>query len=297
LLDDIKELVASQSDSGRPKILYHYTSQDAAKSILAGNAIWATDVRFLNDSSEYSHGMATAFAVAMLAQINATGFYREVLEAATRRLVPYDPPKLYVSSFSTDGDSRSQWGLYCPAEDGVAIGFDHESLRRFATVGPAYPSTPRRSPSGAPLSARLDPCVYAERTQQKLVAQFLNRVSAAAEAGPPPSAEEFADDILRTASTFAAVLKHPMFVDEKEWRLVEVNVPAGRVKTRMRRGLSVEYIEVPLGTGPAELPVAELVVGPQRSLGVAVETWEEWLSAKGLGKIPVLGSDVPLVNL
>jgi RNA:NAD 2'-phosphotransferase (TPT1/KptA family) len=36
-----------------PDVLYHYTSMEAAISIVKNTAIWATDISYLNDSSEY----------------------------------------------------------------------------------------------------------------------------------------------------------------------------------------------------------------------------------------------------
>jgi hypothetical protein len=40
-----------------PATLYHYTSVDGLLGILRSKRIWATDIRFLNDRSEFFHAM------------------------------------------------------------------------------------------------------------------------------------------------------------------------------------------------------------------------------------------------
>jgi hypothetical protein len=40
-----------------PPVLFHYTGSDALLSILGNNCLWATSARYMNDSTEYSHGM------------------------------------------------------------------------------------------------------------------------------------------------------------------------------------------------------------------------------------------------
>jgi hypothetical protein len=39
-----------------PGPVFHYTDQAGSLGIIQTKAIWATDLRYLNDSREYSHG-------------------------------------------------------------------------------------------------------------------------------------------------------------------------------------------------------------------------------------------------
>jgi hypothetical protein len=39
----------------RPKALYHYTSQAGLIGIVKSMKLWATSIRYLNDSREYNH--------------------------------------------------------------------------------------------------------------------------------------------------------------------------------------------------------------------------------------------------
>jgi hypothetical protein len=57
-------------DQAKPKaLLYHYTDQRGLLGILRSQSIWATHIRYLNDSSEYNHvqiSLSRAFPVALI---------------------------------------------------------------------------------------------------------------------------------------------------------------------------------------------------------------------------------------
>src|SRR2546423_10494745 len=40
-----------------PRLLYHYTSADGLLGMLQGRQLWATNVRFMNDTSELAYGI------------------------------------------------------------------------------------------------------------------------------------------------------------------------------------------------------------------------------------------------
>src|SRR5712671_6860096 len=40
-----------------PRLLYHYTSADGLLGMLEGRQLWATNVRFMNDTSELGYGI------------------------------------------------------------------------------------------------------------------------------------------------------------------------------------------------------------------------------------------------
>ena len=39
------------------KALYHYTNLEGAKGIISNKTFWASHIKFMNDSKEYSHGL------------------------------------------------------------------------------------------------------------------------------------------------------------------------------------------------------------------------------------------------
>ncbi|CED59186.1 Putative uncharacterized protein [Moritella viscosa] len=89
-------------------IYWHYTSFEALVSILStdnefGPTIRATNINFLNDKSEFSHGEKI---------VNNNG-YKTIRTS----------DNIYSFSLSKAEDSLYQWLQYTPKETGVAIGF------------------------------------------------------------------------------------------------------------------------------------------------------------------------------
>jgi hypothetical protein len=56
-------------DQPLPEFLYHYTGSDAFLKITETGRMWATNIMFLNDASEFKHGakLADEEAAALLA--------------------------------------------------------------------------------------------------------------------------------------------------------------------------------------------------------------------------------------
>ena len=101
--------------------LHHYTSFDGLMGILTSNAVWATDVRFLNDDTELDHGKRICFDA--------------LIAIRDRRLVPYVGAiaralddnfalQTFVACFSRSGTLESQWMDYADRHRGFAIAFD-----------------------------------------------------------------------------------------------------------------------------------------------------------------------------
>ena len=40
-----------------PEVIYHYTTQAGLLGIIGNGEIWASDLRYLNDSAEYHHAL------------------------------------------------------------------------------------------------------------------------------------------------------------------------------------------------------------------------------------------------
>jgi hypothetical protein len=64
ILDDVKDYKAIQGPSRRPKVLYHYTSAEAAARIITDGRLWATEISDVNDWSEFRHGLGIALEIA-----------------------------------------------------------------------------------------------------------------------------------------------------------------------------------------------------------------------------------------
>src|SRR5260370_39575433 len=117
-----------------PEILWHYTSLEALMAILKSGSIWASHIRYLNDTSEYDHMVQTIDKRACVLQEHA---YEQGHWAAGRTAALTSIHKIlktginrvsYVASFSAKRDDLSQCRGYCPPGPGVCIGFKTSAI-------------------------------------------------------------------------------------------------------------------------------------------------------------------------
>ena len=127
-------------------MLYHYTTQHGLLGILKQKSIWATHIRYLNDTSEgnivsqvifeeFSGRFNTAplFQTLGIATDKAEGVVESVDEDTLGQgsaMASYvTSQNVFVSSFSEHGDSLSQWRAYSERSGGYSVGFRPEYLR------------------------------------------------------------------------------------------------------------------------------------------------------------------------
>ncbi|HBS7744032.1 TPA: DUF2971 domain-containing protein [Klebsiella pneumoniae] len=123
--------------------LYHYTTLDGFLGIINENALWATNIKHLNDSSELSHG------IHILEQSidhvkNNSNINHEWIEEIKKQIKVLDSTSahdIYVTCFLSsvkpngeivDGsDLLSQWRGYSKSQQGICIVFEHDRLINF----------------------------------------------------------------------------------------------------------------------------------------------------------------------
>jgi hypothetical protein len=155
------------SEQSPPEILYHYTSQAGLLGIIESKCIWATEIRYLNDASEFQYFLD------LVREVRA-----EFIDEANEPLIGYSPEQniisdgistlmsittlfntqvkfpYFVVSFTAQGDLLSQWRAYARDDIGFSIGFSHAKLEQLANrnkfwlVRCTYPMSP------SPLSRR-----------------------------------------------------------------------------------------------------------------------------------------------
>ena len=125
-------------------IIWHYTSMDVfTKMMLGETGLYATHIRFLNDSSEFRYGLELIkdymdeerFGTQSQKHNSYTeqfyNFICQQLGMKQLNLVMNILEKvndIYVTCFSRDCDSLYQWRCYTP-QGGVALGFSRKALR------------------------------------------------------------------------------------------------------------------------------------------------------------------------
>ena len=269
---------------GPPDLLYHYTGLEGLVGILRERMIWATDVRFLNDTSEvhYSRQVIGRRAADREVELSETygGFLAHGTAAGLGGSVMF--PDTFVASFCEDGDNLTQWRTYGRGGHGFALGFCWESLRRLSQV----------------YSYSLVRIIYDTARQDERVDHVIDEAADqyAAWGGETPDLTSAKQVLLVTYALMVALwsIKHPSYADEREWRLVHMMFPLDPPPTPFLRDGPSEltpYEKVPLNAVLGGFPLKEIVLGPC-ALDTRLQV-EARLAENGMGDVVVRDSDVP----
>ncbi len=115
---------------------FHYTTAYGLQGILKERAFWATDANYLNDFQETQHGIGYAREWVKRHRDNLLKNHGTKVVTAIENNLQSEPgrqsgPRMFVCSFSKDGDSLSQWRAY-GGEGGYSIGLHGSHIREKA---------------------------------------------------------------------------------------------------------------------------------------------------------------------
>jgi hypothetical protein len=276
-----------------PAILYHYTSMNVLEKITDTGELWASEARFLNDSTEYEH--ARAYIRGMLEDRvkKSALLYRikEDLPIIDRRSDEYD---VFITSFSSEGDSLPQWRGYCSDGHGVAIGFNPDALTGGdVEIGKSFRPVPDDEPA---IEWSLLKCVYTDREKKKLIGDNIDGYLEVVKGKHPTlSPNRGATFLLSTIQMCRPLFKNASFKEEQEWRLV-VNCYYDHEPKRHFRiwgSTAVPFIKIDVRKKYKHDFIKEVVIGPCSNEDLAVRGVDRLLAGRGLGKGKVRKSNIP----
>jgi len=287
------------------KSLYHYTSLNGILGILRSRSIWATHVSYLNDASEFFHGLE--FAKQIASGIFMEDDYLAAFGWAVRHaLEEISTDDLYVTSLSEKADLLSQWRGYCPTGAGLCLGFDISHLRSFCEAR----------------GYRLEQCIYEHNKQIQQIELLVNQCF---ERFPKPNLTRTdyerldskgqvnaeIDYRLRTSEgldkpqAYAAVgwfcteiselvplFKNEGFHEEAEWRIVAKG-PQEKVQFRANSSYLAPYVALEILSGATESALREVIIGPNPNQNRCESSVKMMLASCGLGDVKVLTSPLP----
>lgn len=197
-----------------PSRLYHYTTIDGLVGITSTGSLWASDARFMNDSSELS------YAIGLIKEI-IDEVFSGVKDEALKKLLSNssghaktfaNAERPFIACFCEIDDLLSQWRGYGTDKAPVSLGLDLRAT-----------SLPKRT--------FLRKVIYDPEEQRRLVRAvveiwlgtiktLLNRNDSIWPSEVPPS---LAVSALQGAlAEHHLCFKHPTFSEEKEWRLIKL---------------------------------------------------------------------------
>lgn len=201
-----------------PPTVFHYTDTAGLLGILESGQLWATDYRFLNDSSEiaYSYRLAAEVAAEFAGRRSelAASFVDHI--ATVGRPSVYVDTPYYLCCFSAADNSLSQWRAY-GGRQGFSLAFPGD-----VSTHPGNHPRGRQNPGVTLLKVIYDPEVHRGYIRA-LVSGLLDVLEAdvVTKSASPDIALDFVipfywGQLDRASYRF----KHPDFAVEEEWRLV-----------------------------------------------------------------------------
>jgi hypothetical protein len=281
-----------------PDLLFHYTNSNGLLGILSSGRLWATNYRFLNDSSEIAYGVAVFEAVLQERVVQAQNDVIAIFLERTRITAnPFDGMfDCYVSCFCERDDLLNQWRMYATSGGGFAMGLQTKQI-------------------GLRLGVRhqdqtffLRKVIYSEATQRQLIAEVLDNTIAALRDATQGMSIADANTLIARCCRFVRAetadyfmcFKHPAFEVEQEWRLCHVIAPTQEAHVLFREGSYglTPYVALdptPMaGVHANKIPLARITHGPVKDPTNVRYALRQLLTAKGYAPTEIAGSTLPM---
>jgi len=225
------------------RILYHYTNREGLLGIISSQELWATDINYLNDSSEFKYAKDILYDEVSIIGASEPKDKRSFFENFLNRIY-YFHPNLFCFSLSKNDDQLSQWRAYCQPNNGYSIGFNVNKLLNMINKF-----------DGAKLSeVDYDSSNHSLKIK-KIVSSTLSKKNI--------DDDKIIDDILNEFISYAPYIKHQTFSEEDEFRIIFILSDILMKEIRFRTGKSflIPYYPIVFNK-PDILPIEEIVIGP-----------------------------------
>lgn len=281
-----------------PDLLFHYTNAGGLLGILSTSRIWATNYRFLNDSSEIAYGAAIFEAVVQERSAQVDSDVIAVFLERTRVTAnAFDGMfDCYVACFCERDDLLNQWRVYANAGGGFALGLETKQIAmRWGDLRPDQVCFLRK-------------VIYDEALQRKLIAEVLDTTIAALASATQGMSITDANNLIARCCQFVRAntaeylmcFKHPAFEVEQEWRLCHVTTHREEDHVMFRDGHYglTPYVSLdptPMaGVHTNKLPLTRITHGPTIDPTNVRYALGKLLGAKGYAFTEVAGSKLPV---
>jgi hypothetical protein len=262
------------------RTLYHYTTQAGLLGILESGSIWASEIRFLNDSTEFRTALDAVGAELRrrLDDLDSKEA-RERAGAILQEFTVLDEASIFVLALTEEGDDLSQWRAYSGQHSGFALGFDIDKLTSL----------------GGEHGFSLESCLYEAPEHALLVATIVDTALVWLGEGDRMTRRR-RREFHRTMLETAPLLKDHNFRAENEWRLVSASHDAGSPEIGFRSGRStfIPYYRLPLFAADGCTPLSSVTVGPTPHTDLATNSTCALLRARGFKEVVVHESRIPL---
>jgi hypothetical protein len=241
-------LFAEHLEKSPPDFIYHYTNADALLNICKTSTLRATQVDYLNDSTEFQ-GALDMLKARLTQEFDPADTTVDINTLPLRKKIalklwniftePLRTTSIFVICFCCKGDILSQWRGYS-GSFGYSIGFRTEKLQNVA--------------NGAGFV--LGKCIYEMNTQKTIIDEICSHFL--------DSGRNYIDimsEIGRVLLECGAFFKDKAFAEENEWRLVSRPPAPSEIEYRRGKSMIIPYISMPIGKA-VNSSIDHMYVGP-----------------------------------
>jgi hypothetical protein len=322
----IEEQERQQGDvqPGR-ELLYHYTDQKGLLGILKDKCIWATHLRYLNDTSEggivfrvvldelnsriNSDSMMEFFGMQPVKRTGKIECEDEQIHSQGVAMSSWVTSQdVFVTSFSEEGNLLSQWRAYSGVSGGYSIGFSRSYL---CAVGQHFLlDQPGRF--YCDLNALIGCRYYDKKEEERLkrdvediVTAYITEATSKKQSVPGTGIEGFntpgaiALKYFLSLGTRSAITKDEAFSEEAEWRFafhLNRNNTHSDLEFRAGHSMLTPYLRIPLEWDDQPIGIKEIIVGPCPHTDEAMRSVQMMLKTQGIQGVEVVPSKIPYRN-
>ena len=315
-----------------PTMLYHYASSGGFRGVIEHNALWATDVRFLNDAQEVRYAWdefqrVLADRVAMPSPYQQA-YQTELDVIASLKATDLDEMefRVFATCLSELSDDVPQWRSYAADGHGVALGFDSEQILMLKVPYFTHTANGELEPLQAVNTgehmhwpAVLRQVTYGEQARDRAITEQLEQIEFACETDNVSSAYSRTYNLIHRVPSHLeslAHVKHDGFNSEHEWRLTIPEHHPGSTASQISALTNLEpgvlwssmpkiTVDVKFREGGqalfkpyAEVPfpksaLVEVVLGPNVNADLALPVFRRLLNRHGYQHTEITPSAMP----
>jgi hypothetical protein len=262
-----------------PQTLYHYTSLHGLFEIIKTKSIWATDILYLNDASEFEFTKNIIISQLEKNPSDIAVLMINSFDEIFKYLTPH------VCSFSERGDLLSQWRGYCPQGSGFSIGFDANKLIENLKNN----------------LFEISQCIYDHKEQEDIIDKLLKEMDDEFIRVPNLNDVTVKEALLmKFISAFFIIaprMKDESFIEESEWRFtlsLRISSKEGIEHTyREGKSMLIPYLIIPLWEDVRNMPIKEIIIGPTQHKELAYRSLNNFIADSKVGSIEIKYSKIP----
>lgn len=272
--------------------LYYYTRVETMRYILMNANIFATNIKYMNDSEEYANGLKELYKI-YESHSDGKLVSSEKIEAELEKDIP-----IYSISFSGARDLLSQWSMYA-GESGVSIKMQFDGTEKYKVYDLISGKRKRLVDGDTSIKPQkvwycteeaMNPDDYKRVTDEIWKEAFLDEndvVKNDTEGNFGDYSRKITPYIKR--AEFQAEQEYRIVFEKSKWRNTKCDF---RIDYRNSRNVLKPYLDVFCKNG---WPIHEIIIGPGFNQKVVFESVRHFLNNAKLS-VPTLGNDAYLMR-